>query len=155
MNNLEEQLSNIPPGERVLLLSHCMRPSQTCPGKYSKQGLECPDDCQEVCSIGSLRRAALKLGYKGICIAPGGRMALKFVKENNPRGIVAVACNKELEEGIEAVRELGAEDMMPPIVPVPLTADGCVDTVVDEKYALEIISLGCTKEMSAGKPASG
>jgi hypothetical protein len=155
MSNVEEQLSNIPPGERVLLLSHCMRPSKTCPGKYSKQGLECPDDCQEVCSIGSLRRAALKLGYKGICIAPGGRMALKFVKDNNPQGIVAVACNKELEEGIEAVRELGTEGMTPPIVPVPLIADGCVDTVVDEKYALEIINLGCASEVSTVKPATG
>jgi hypothetical protein len=153
MNNIEEQFSNIPPEERVLLLSHCMRPSQTCPGKYSKQGLECPDDCQEICSIGSLRRTALRLGYKGVCIAPGGRLALKFVKEKLPRGIVAVACYKELEEGIEAVKELAAEGI-PPIVPVPLTADGCVDTVVDEKYALEIISLGCSPEMSAGQTAT-
>ncbi len=128
----------------MLLLSQCLRPSQTCPGKMGKKGLACPDGCQEACVIGRLRQAALELGYKGVCIAAGGAMALRFVTENNPRGIVAVACPKELAEGVQAVRDMagnGAE--APAIVSVPLLADGCVDTQVDEAEVLAAIRLGC------------
>ncbi|MBI2831363.1 MAG: DUF116 domain-containing protein [Chloroflexi bacterium] len=152
MSAIEEQLARVDPSQRVLLLSHCLRPSQTCPGKYSKQGLECPPDCNEDCSNGRLRRLAVKLGYKGVCIAPGGRLALKFVKENSPQGIVAIACHKELEEGIQGVKELAAEAAPnPAIVVVPLTKDGCVDTEVNEELALEMVALGCTLPSGEGR----
>lgn len=138
----EERLSLIQPSQRVLLLPHCLRPSQTCPGKYSKQGLECPEDCAEDCTIGRLRRTALSLGYKGVCIAPGGRLAMNYIKEKSPKGIVAVACQKELEEGIHGVRELsGSDKLMPLMVIIPLVKDGCVDTEVDEEQALKMITL--------------
>lgn len=138
----EERLSLIHPSQRVLLLPHCLRPSQTCPGKYSKRGLECPEDCAEDCTIGRLRRTALSLGYKGVCIAPGGRLAMNYVKEKSPKGIVAVACQKELEEGIHGVRELsGSDKLMPLMVIIPLVKDGCVDTEVDEEQALKMITL--------------
>ena len=148
----EEWLSLIHPSQRILLLSHCLRPSQTCPGKYGKHGLECPEDCAEDCTIGRLRRAALSLGYKGVCIAPGGRLAMNYVKESRPKAIVAVACQKELEEGTRAVRELsGSDELMPPIVIIPLVKDGCVDTEVDEEQALKMITLGCSLESVKGE----
>ena len=152
MTDVEERLSRVSPSQRILLLSHCLRPSQTCPGKYSKQGLECPDDCAEPCAVGRLRRAALGLGYKGVCIAPGGRLAFKYVKETSPQGIVAIACYKELEEGAKAVRELaGSDELMPPILEVPLTRDGCVDTEVDEEQAIKMITLGCSPGVDEGQ----
>ena len=148
----EEWFSQIHPPQRILLLPHCLRPSQTCPGKYTKQGLECPEDCAEDCTIGRLRRTALRLGYKGVCIAPGGRLAVSYVKENSPKGIVAVACQKELEEGIHGVSELfGSDELTLPIVIVPLTKDGCVDTEVDEEQALKIVTLGCSLEPGKGE----
>ena len=147
-----EWLSLIHPSQRILLLPHCLRPSQTCPGKYSKRGLECPEDCAEDCTIGRLRRVALSLGYKGVCIAPGGRLAMNYVKENSPKAIVAVACQKELEEGIHGVRELSENDKLaPPIVIIPLVKDGCVDTEVDEEQALKMITLGCSLESVKGE----
>jgi hypothetical protein len=149
--SVEERLSLIHPSQRILLLPHCLRPSQTCLGKYTKQGLECLEDCAEDCTIGRLRRAALRLGYKGVCIAPGGRLAVGYVKENSPKGIVAVACQKELEEGIHGVRELsGSDELTLPIVVIPLTKDGCVDTEVDEEQALKIVALGCSMESGEG-----
>jgi hypothetical protein len=92
-----------------------------------------------------LRETALNLGYQGVCIAPGGSLALRYVKETSPLGIVAVACSKELDEGIGRVRALtgDAAGMIPPIVIIPLTREGCVDTQVDMNYALSMISLGC------------
>ena len=144
MNNGYDKLSDIAPAERVLLVSYCLRPSQTCPGKFDKKGLLCPEGCPEDCAIGRLRQAALTLGYKGVCVAAGGAMALRFIKEHDPRAIVAVACAKELVEGVEGVKGLAKDGKDgPAIVAIPLGTDGCVDTEVDEARVREAIALGC------------
>jgi hypothetical protein len=150
MNEIEQRLAAVDPARRVVLLSQCLRPSQTCPGKFDKKGLVCPEDCSEDCVLGRLRKSALGLGYSGVCIAAGGAMALRFVKEHNPQAIVAVACDKELEEGVCGVREMfeGGEEI-PAVVIVPLLKDGCVDTEVDEEQVLEAITLGSPAEWTA------
>ncbi len=144
----EEIFKSIKPDQRVLLVSHCLRSSEKCMAKMTRTGLGCRDDCSNRCSIGRLRILAEKQGYKGICIAPGGSMAIKFINEKNPKGIVAVACMKELAEGVSAVKELegnekdnGSGNNVPVIMSVPLLKDGCVDTEVDEEEAERIISL--------------
>lgn len=136
------ELETVAPADRVLLLPHCLRPSETCPGKYSKQGLMCPDDCFIPCSIGVLQEAALKEGYKGVCTAPGGSMVLRFVERMAPQAIVAVACQKELELGVKGVKELtrSGKVSMPVITVVPLSKEGCVDTEVDVAEVIEIIT---------------
>jgi geranylgeranyl diphosphate synthase type II len=139
----EKQMLDVDPANRILLLPHCLRCADTCQGKYTKYGLEC-QECNPDCSVNHLRRAALDAGYKGVCVAPGGVLALKYVKENKPLGIVAVACDKELEEGIQGVNRLSLSPRERiPIVVIPLSKDGCVNTEVDMKLALEKISLGC------------
>lgn len=138
----KEKLAQVSPADRVLLLSHCLRPSQTCPGKFDKKGLKCPDDCAEDCIIQRLRSQALSYGYKGVCIAAGGAMALRFIKEHQPRAIVAMACEKELMEGVHGVEAMTGEEDRPSIVVVPLSKDGCVDTEIDEGQARKAISLG-------------
>ncbi len=143
MTDEEIQFADIDPSERILLMSHCLRPSQSCNAKYDKKGLICDDNCNELCVIGRLRKIALALNYKGVCIAPGGSLAVKYVKEIVPEGIVAIACHKELEEGIEAVEQLAGEIKAPVVLTVPLTKDGCVDTEVDENVALRAIRIGC------------
>ncbi|MFO7928618.1 MAG: DUF116 domain-containing protein [Candidatus Humimicrobiaceae bacterium] len=140
----EEELAKIDPTERVLLLPHCLRHSETCEAKMTREGLQCRDSCQDKCSIGRLRLLAQKLGYKGVCIAPGGSLAIKFIKRAKPRAIIAIACEKELEEGICTVREVAEKmdlDFKPAIITVPLSRDGCVDTEVNEKEAARIIKL--------------
>jgi uncharacterized protein len=149
MNQSHARLSATDPKERVLLLSHCMRPSGQCPAKFTRNGLQCTEECMEECVLGRLRRAAIALGYKGVCIAAGGTMALNFVAEHDPRGIVAVACERELAEGIDGVGRLSTDEdgkEPPVIVVVPLLKDGCVDTEVDEALALETIAVGCYAE---------
>lgn len=143
MSDVEVQFADIKPSERILLMSHCLRPAQTCPAKYNKRGLICIDDCKESCVIGRLRKMALDLSYKGVCIAPGGSLAIKYVKELQPEGIVAIACSKELEEGVEAVKQWAGNNKIPVILSVPLTKDGCVDTEVNETIALHAIKIGC------------
>jgi hypothetical protein len=144
MISSEERLARVKPSERVLLISHCLRRSETCQAKYNKQGLQCVA-CNPDCPVNRLRSAAIRQGYKGVCIAPGGSLALKYIKEIMPEGVVAVACHKELQEGIDAVAEHFKQNGTGPVmVAVPLTKDGCVDTEVDEERALGAIVLGCS-----------
>ena len=148
-NGLEKQLSSVGTSQRVLLLSHCLRPSQTCPGRFNKEGLQCPSECQHDCVIRHFKQAAAGMGYKGVCIAAGGVQALRFLKERKPRGVVAVACNKELEEGVQSVAEMADQlKESPTIIAVPLLKDGCVDTEVDEAAVLRAIRLGTARAES-------
>ena len=77
-------IHNVPFAQRVLLLSHCLRPSQDCPGKMTKQGLDCTGCTRVECAIYQLRATAVEAGYGGVCIAPGGRLAVRFVDERQP-----------------------------------------------------------------------
>jgi geranylgeranyl diphosphate synthase type II len=132
-------IRDIPADQRMLLLPHCLRPSQGCPGRMTRQGLDCTG-CQDTsCKIYALRQAALKASYGSICVAPGGRLAVRRVAEVQPSAIVAVACDKELEEGVAAVNALDWPGPVPPVVQIPLTCDGCVDTDVDLELAVSLI----------------
>jgi len=105
----------------------------------TKQGLDCAGCEIEDCAIGILMRAALQVGYAGVCVAPGGRMAVRFVMDHQPAGLVAVACDKELEEGLEALVQIEWENGDLVVATVPLLVDGCVDTVVDVAAARRVI----------------
>ncbi len=138
------ELSRVPAEERVLLLPHCLRRTETCRAKYSKLGLECVG-CNHDCPVNQLRSAALDLGYRGVCVAPGGRLAVNYVSERRPAAIVAVACQKELDEGVGNVHGIDGNGYAPVIVVIPLSRDGCVDTEVELGAALEVIRAGCEK----------
>ncbi len=147
-----QQLVAIAPGERILLLPHCLRQSNTCRASYNREGLQCIV-CNPACAVNILRSAALEAGYKGVCVAPGGHLALKYVQEKQPRAIVAVACEKELQEGVEGVKGMNGNVSMPVIVIIPLVKDGCVDTEVDVQSALDVINAGCM-EPAGNKPGN-
>jgi len=143
----EEQISCIEPAKRVLLIPHCLCRAETCKGKKTKWGIVC-NKCSPDCPVNILSQAAVRLGYKGICIAPGGRLAIKYVEKNKPLAIIAVACRKELEVGIHGVMDIfGKGQKMIPIVAIPLSKDGCINTEVDIKMALEKIALGCKRSL--------
>jgi hypothetical protein len=133
-------VDSIPFEERVLLLPHCLRPSNDCPGKMTKQGMNCAGCTITDCAIHQLRSTANEAGYGGVCVAPGGRLAIRFLVERQPAAVIAIACEKELEEGLEAVAQAEWEGQQPVVVTFPLLEDGCVDTVVDVEAAREVIS---------------
>lgn len=141
----EERLVCVPASERILLISHCLRNSNKCEASSGINGLECKA-CDPLCQVNILNKAAVQAGYGGVCIAPGGSMAVRFIKEKKPLGIVAVACYRELEEGIEAVKQISIHENMasPAIVVAPLKKEGCVDTEVDVDMAIKKISIGCS-----------
>jgi hypothetical protein len=146
MTSVEEKLRHIAASERILLLPHCLRRSGSCRAKYDQDGLKC-QACNPDCPVSRLTAAAVRLGYMGVCVAPGGRLAVNYVEKMQPRAVVAVACGKELEEGVRGVRALARADTAPVIVVIPLARDGCIDTEVDEGQALAMIALGCSQEL--------
>jgi hypothetical protein len=134
-----DSVASVPFSQRVLLLPHCLRPSQGCPGKMTKQGMDCSGCTVDDCAIYQLRAAAAEVGYGGVCVAPGGRLAIRFLAESQPSGVIAIACDKELEEGLEAIARMEWEGGRPVVVTFPLSQDGCVDTEVDVETARGII----------------
>jgi hypothetical protein len=138
-HTVTDGVANVPFAQRVLLLPYCLRPSQDCPGKMTKQGLDCTGCTLVECAIYQLRTAAIEAGYGGICVAPGGRLAVRFLAERQPAGVVAIACHKELEEGLEAVDQMTWANGRPAVATVPLLRDGCVDTEVDVEMAQAVI----------------
>jgi hypothetical protein len=137
-------LRRVEPENRVLLLPHCLRPSQRCTARYDRdKGLLCKS-CSEDCPINQLKTSAEARGFGDVCIAPGGSLALRYVETRQPEGIVAVACGKELKMGIEAIMSLsnnGGSLHTMVIVTVPLFRDGCVDTGVDLEAVMKVIDL--------------
>ncbi|HOO73308.1 MAG TPA: DUF116 domain-containing protein [Spirochaetota bacterium] len=133
----EPHKTPVPRSETILLLPHCLRVSATCKAAADDDGLVCRE-CNSECQINILRKAAIMQGFKGVCIAPGGSLALKYVKKTRPRAIIAVACEKELSEGIENVKELFCSDAVhaPEVTIIPLVKDGCIDTKVDIESSL-------------------
>ena len=136
---ITDGVSRIPFARRVLLLPHCLRPSQGCSGQMTKQGLDCTGCVRGDCAIFQLRTAAIEVGYMATCVSPGGRLAAKFVAERAPAGVIAVACRKELEEGLDTARKTEWTEGMPAAALIPLLRDGCVDTEVDIAAAQVII----------------
>ena len=135
-------VSHVPFEQRVWLLPHCLRPSENCPGKMTKQGLDCTGCTRTGCAIYQLRASAREVGYGGICVAPGGRLAVRYLVESQPAGVVAIACHKEIEAGLEAIDHIEWTGDRPVTTVVPLSQDGCVDTQVDVTAAREAI-VGC------------
>jgi hypothetical protein len=105
----------------------------------TKQGLNCTGCEITSCAIYQLRAAARELGYGGVCVAPGGKLAIRFLAEHQPAGVVAVACDKELEEGLDAIACMDWDAGHPAVATVPLSQDGCVDTEVDVAMACSVI----------------
>ncbi|OIO73506.1 MAG: hypothetical protein AUJ85_07940 [Elusimicrobia bacterium CG1_02_37_114] len=105
-----------------LLLPHCIQ-MDDCEHRLVKTILNCAG-CGK-CKIAELVKFGEKYGII-IRVATGGRLAKKWVKEIKPDIVVAVACEKELSEGIVAVYPI-------PVIGIPnIRPEGyCVSTSVD------------------------
>jgi uncharacterized protein len=122
------------PGEMLLLLPHCLQ-WQKCPHNV----IATPENCKACgrCSIKDLTALAKRLGVPCAVVA-GGRQAVLRVKDPSVKAVLAVACEKELREGLMAVFPKPAMGI------VNLRPHGpCVDTSVDvdvvEKAIREIL----------------
>ncbi|MCB5260639.1 MAG: DUF116 domain-containing protein [Candidatus Cloacimonetes bacterium] len=80
----------------LLLLPHCLQNSE-CKIRITTDIDECAE-CGK-CDIAQLKRIAKKYAVKA-AVATGGSLARKIVKDTSPDVIVAVACHRDLSDGV-------------------------------------------------------
>lgn len=119
------------PEEILLLLPHCLH-KQSCPQNV----IHSLDECRRcgACSLGALT------GVRDACkvaafVAGGGRQALALTKQPGIKAVVAVACEKELVQGILAA-------FPKPVLGIPnMTPEGfCKNTLADPGKVMRAIA---------------
>lgn len=90
------QKKKIRPENILILAPHCLQRAK-CPHKITVNTNNCK--CCGLCPIGDLLTLSRKYGVEFV-VATGGTFARKFVAEKTPKGIVAIACERDLASGI-------------------------------------------------------
>lgn len=85
------------PEKILLLLPHCLQQA-VCPHKITLDSKNCRQ-CGK-CPIGTLTAFCQAEGIN-LVVATGGTAARKRIKELRPKGVVAVACHRDLVSGIQ------------------------------------------------------
>lgn len=100
LNNLIVRLKKkkYPPESLLILFPHCLQ-STKCKQNIKNDLNECKR-CGK-CRVKDLIELAEKYGVS-VAVASGGRVALERVKADSVKGVVAIACEKELRVGIMA-----------------------------------------------------
>lgn len=100
INNLLVKLKKkkYPPESLLILFPHCMQ-NTTCKQNIKNDLNECKR-CGK-CKVKNLMELSEKHGIS-IAVASGGRVALEKVKADSVKGVIAIACEKELRIGIMA-----------------------------------------------------
>ncbi|WP_227766947.1 DUF116 domain-containing protein [Zhaonella formicivorans] len=88
--------------EIMILAPHCLQWSQ-CQYKITVDVENCRR-CGK-CVINDLHNLKDKYGVK-LAVASGGTLARKFVKDLRPKGIVAIACERDLTSGIQEINPM-------------------------------------------------
>jgi hypothetical protein len=95
-NAVRRRNVRLAPPEMLILLPHCIQRWE-CPHKISSTVTNC-ERCGK-CVVDALVELAEKYGV-GIEVATGGGGALRALNEHAPKGVVAVACEREMVDGI-------------------------------------------------------
>ena len=114
--------TRVRPDQLLMLFPRCLQSSE-CTCNIVKDVANCRHDGK--CKVGGLIDLAKKYGCR-ITFVAGGQLALKEVKAENTRAVVAVACTKELRQGVLAAFPKA-------VIGVPNTCPNgpCTDTDVD------------------------
>ncbi len=126
------RIRGLRPSEILLLLPHCLH-RQSCP----RNVVHSLDECRRCgdCSVGALAGIRDEFGVVA-CVVGGGREALVQVRNPAIKAVVAVACDKELVQGIRAA-------FPKPVLAVPnQTPEGpCKNTLADPAEVVKAIGL--------------
>ncbi len=133
----------VQPREVLLLLPHCLH-RLAC----SQNVAHNLDECRRcgACSVGDLARIRDEFGVVA-CMVGGGRQALAQTRRPEIKAVVAVACDRELAQGIWAA-------FPKPVLAVPnMTPEGpCKNTMADPVAVIRAIeSLTRNLQTGAGK----
>ncbi len=100
LSNMIQRLkgSKCPPSSLLIMFPHCIQWSK-CPQKITLDLNECKR-CGK-CKVKDLIALSEKYGVQ-LAVATGGRAALERVKADDIRGVIGIACEKELRIGLMA-----------------------------------------------------
>jgi len=87
----------IPKSQIMILIPHCLQHSE-CQHKITVDVSNCKG-CGK-CKVSELKKFAEE-NRAVIKVATGGTLARKYIKDVKPRGIIAVACERDLSSGIQ------------------------------------------------------
>lgn len=122
---------HINPQDILILAPHCLQKVE-CPYKISIDVTNCRE-CGK-CVISDLQKVSKATGVK-LVVATGGTFARKFILEQRPKGIVAIACERDLTSGIQDVHQI------PVLGVVNERPNGpCCNTDVNTKKVIEAIN---------------
>lgn len=123
----------VPTNERVIIVPQCLR-SLKCPGRMSSEdGVHCIM-CMK-CVIGKFAKVGEKISTP-LYIAPGGTFAKRILRQTFPKGVLGVACAKDLYEGTLMAKLAGI-----PSQGILLATIGCVETTVDAEKVIDTMLL--------------
>lgn len=86
----------------MILLPHCLQNSE-CKFKITIDVENCKN-CGK-CKISQLRELADRYRVK-LRVATGGTLARKWIEENHPKAVIAIACERDLSSGIQDTGQL-------------------------------------------------
>lgn len=94
------QKSKFEPSRVLVLLPHCLQNSR-CGHKITGSAGNGIDNCRRCgkCSIGDIADIVLRKGVKAY-VATGGTAARNIIEKTGPKAVLAVACERELAEGM-------------------------------------------------------
>lgn len=131
-NNIrKKQIAKYDRKDILILLPHCLQ-NADCPYKVTSDIDNC-HDCGK-CLIQDFKAIQAEYGIK-VRIATGGTLARKIIKDIRPKIILAVACHRDLTEGIKDI------DKIPVIGILNSRPNGpCYNTSCDIKEIKTIIN---------------
>jgi hypothetical protein len=119
--------------DRAVFVPQCLRNSKDCKAPLTEEGYACVK-CG-ACPIGRLKSEAERIGYGGFFVVPGGSMVFKIMMKRKFKAVLGVACYFELADSMEKASLYGV-----PAQGVPLSRDGCKDTMVAVEPVVEKMS---------------
>jgi len=127
----KDVIKSIPPKDKIVFIPHCLRPANVCKATLGKFGYECKGcENRNSCKIYKIKMKAEKMGYKSF-IVPGGSMVMNIIERLKPKGVIGIACLKELVIALENINIPGQA--------IELLRDGCVNTDVNLKKVFEVL----------------
>jgi hypothetical protein len=115
----------------LILLPHCLQ-FHDCRVRITRDFSDC-EECGK-CDIAELKRLGLQYNIK-VGIANGGTLARKIVHDNHPDLIIAVACHRDLTDGVR-------ESWQYPVYAIlnERPYGPCYDTCVNVEWVGEIVN---------------
>ncbi|NOX72021.1 MAG: DUF116 domain-containing protein, partial [Candidatus Micrarchaeota archaeon] len=114
----------------IVFIPHCMRKADKCPGKMTENGYDCEHCDVKGCKVWQVRKISIEKGHRTFTV-PGGSMVFNVINKYKPKGVIGIACMKELILALENI------DM--PSQTVELERDGCINTDVDIEKVKKVL----------------